>query len=440
MPQLLDLPTEILELIIDYARLETPAKPGYFENMDAEEKSFARTLRLGLICHTFRKVVIRHIYAECRINFFKEREVFESEVMMPDTPRLNQYYAEVYLSTPTDDPPSGSQRLDLKKKWRIKVNPDAYKHYGHFVKSLEVDDRVAPWKGVSKPSRPQERVLNLLNPILSNFSNLTRIGFKYEESQPRISVGNFLDGVAAALSTCLSLKHIHFMITKDFMGEVSKESLMRFLEHYGPVSLGPYAELDSISLHLSFETGWHLPMCMFLGLGKVLEHSMQSLKKMRVACFAYSNGNSWEDFRLNREDLTKQTRKFWKLPALESLESLDCGFPLSFFREHFGDNMKRVQELDAGYPRGSKSMEVGEICRVFPNVKVLKFRLPRIEEPLTILDDIRNHKTDDMALKELHLINCGGDSTHKILEKYGVDNKGQILGNSKGRLVVIFTI
>ncbi|KAK6542588.1 hypothetical protein TWF694_006534 [Orbilia ellipsospora] len=435
--QLLELPTEILELILDYARLEVPSHFGYFEEMNSREKSFARTLQLSLICHTFRKLIIRHIYAECLVEFFKDCEVFESEKTTPDAPKLNQYYAEVYISMPTGGPPLV---LSLKKKWKIKVGLDAYKNYGHLVKSLEVNDRVAPWKGVSKPSQPQQRMLNLLTPILSNFNNLTKIGFCYEESPPRISVGSFLDGVATALSTCLSLKHMDFELKKNLEGDVSKESLMRFQEHYGPVSLGPCAQLESIYFSLLFETGWHLPMCIFLGLGKVLHYSMEKLKKMRVDCwifYIYNAGfESFSMLGLNKEDLRNQTRRFWMLPALESLTLSDCGFSLGVFEEHMGNSMGRVQELDAGY----LSIELKELFEKFPNVRVLKLRLSRVGEGLCILETVRDNKTDDMALEELHLTNTGGEAMHKILEKYSMDNNGRIVRGTGGKLTAILPV
>ncbi|KAK6528145.1 hypothetical protein TWF281_009396 [Arthrobotrys megalospora] len=225
---LFELPMEILEIIFSYLIVRT----GVEKTLKDIEDRLDNSIRLGLVCRRFYRLVVRRLYVLCFVEF---------EVVLGKG-RLSVTHLPTFY----------------RKAARIKADKsdlDCWRHAEH-VRDLFISDRV-PEPTVEISVDPTYQVDGILGKELETqlpkFSNLRKLSSTRHHD---LHLGDFLSGIGLVLAQCLTLRELRISVeytTRDIATDVE-----RGIVHYGP----PYAPIENLEVSFvgrfdTYYTGSH---------------------------------------------------------------------------------------------------------------------------------------------------------------------------------------
>ncbi|KAK6504972.1 hypothetical protein TWF481_006905 [Arthrobotrys musiformis] len=419
MPEILDCPLEILDLIIDELA-RSPALPS--ELVDSvHQRLFRRVLPLGRTCRFFYQYILPRLYSDCFLEFRDildegpEYRLYDSSVLRT-IKRYNGFFKHGAMV----------RNLNVRFGGRANWIPPA--------QFQGLSDKI--WFDFHEVSRPVPSVLEGLVP---RFDNLRRAEFQ-RDIESRGCLGEFVEGLGLVLSGVASLTELDLSIqynADDENGwvenwEYTKYPCSAAQLQYLSISIEPkvrYLDPDRRREPLGWDVEFQQNlwfMDFLVGLLRLPSRTVRTLnfefifeefEKSPLACRSLNYGE---------QDKTVKDEKRLELPLLEKLYlTLGGGCQYAYWR-YFKVVPEEVRDLSlqlVTLPRGTWSNEITFI-KSFPKLTALTLYHPRDIEPVEAVVASRAHFT---CLKELTvLLFTPSSQITAIIDKFKKDPLIQI--------------
>ncbi|KAJ6260650.1 hypothetical protein Dda_4877 [Drechslerella dactyloides] len=404
MVGILDLPTEIFDLILDETELFTYSPRDRYSNIYKYE--FRSGLKIGLTCRQFYKVVLPRLYATCHVNFKETKD---------------GYFA---FHTPI---------RSTAAKYK------AYRRHGDFVRNLFIttwgSSYYDPDYRTTIVKKCYRSVPELVGLLLPSFENLQLVSF---DRRPKVPLKDFIDGIRLVLSSCKALRTLELSI--DYAATDDLDALIAAKE-FGdwPAELPPsVARPSELRLYLQENIKgarsdpvrlWPMEL-----MDKVLGESCRGVKTLKFSHDVAQNSMTRSQ-RKRIGWLRNTAGKRWWFPALEKVEMGMGRGTMWAVDEYLEVDFARVTELSLSqlryleYPDEEEVTVLLEFLDRCKRMKVLQFAFP---ENTVCLAAVLRARRQLPSLREVRvLLPCEDGLTEEIMEDFGGDYRGEVTQGSK---------
>ncbi|EPS37784.1 hypothetical protein H072_8448 [Dactylellina haptotyla CBS 200.50] len=411
MPHLLELPTELLEQILDEVMWDDG--PRFL----AEEPRFHEATNIALSCRRLYPIAIPYAYLACRVKFVNRRK--------------------------DKDPKKYLTFLCPYGSLMGKCDPlhfDVYKRYGKFVRDLGIECLINGINGIQKQWKEFEdlkmTIPSRLESVVSSFNNLRTVSLGYGSYDP-ISAEDFMYTLRTITTTCLSLKELDIYVSKaSFRANKDRYFDLELLEDTEADAPSNYASLDTVKLDLRLRDRSDLYLGFLMITGRVLHHSLLSVKKLWITTsFRYESTHFHVDFHLlvlfNHLGLKKVIRGFWELPSLEKLVCTNGQKALELFNDYLSGRAMGVKELTIGeFNETFEHYAVPGMASTFPQLRKLRLE-PfnyRSERPLERIFELKRYlpSLQELEVEVFAEIFTEDPLRQVIMDTYGEDYHGRV--------------
>ncbi|EPS37849.1 hypothetical protein H072_8447 [Dactylellina haptotyla CBS 200.50] len=337
MTQLLDLPMEILEVILveacRQARAETKTKHeaairgtinlaelhqkyfDYEKEYLPDRLSYDYEISIAQICPAFHDIIIPVVYQNCDFRLYQQLKIDDQFV--------------------TDVAAQG-----------IVQDGGIYDKYGKHVRGLSVMSRSnKTWSIEDSFKSSLESTLDRFLALVPQLTNLRTATFQAEGARYRLPLSFFSHGISGLLQNCQSLKTLSITLLCE---EGELEEIERKV---GPNSRPTSAQLETLRLELAIEeraeaTG-RLLIPVINTLGTILKRSVESLRRLSLNLDYYELHSSRTSTRSPPYSEGVQfSTDAWKLPKLEKISLRMNKKTIIPFNRHIGIEFPNVREVE----------------------------------------------------------------------------------------------
>ncbi|EWC48140.1 hypothetical protein DRE_02719 [Drechslerella stenobrocha 248] len=400
MPGILDLPTEIFDLILDETELFTLSPRDRYSNIYKYE--FRNGLKIARACRQFYKVVLPRLYSTCHVNFKETKD---------------GYFA---FHTPIRTTPA---------KYH------AYQQHGCFVRNLFITTWGScfyePDYSTSVVKQCYRSVPQLLGELLPSFKKLRLVSL---DRRPNIPLKDFVDGIRIVMSTCTALKTLELSIDYVAVDDAQALSLAKETGDW-PAGTSAVARPNEMRIYLqeSIKGGRSEPVRLWLMelLGRLLGGAASAEVKTLKFSHDVVQNSMTRSQRRRIGWLRNFTAGEWAFPGVEKVEMGMGRGTMWAVDEFLSVGFAGVREVSLSqlryleYPDEEEVTVLLEFLDRCTSMKVLQLLSPESTE---CLEAVLRARRQFRTLKEVRVVlprddRLGGD----IMEDFAEDYRGEML-------------